>query len=60
MYRTHYTYSGIVSLNDNILRVTPYNGGNQKVISEILEMEPRPYPTRFKDKWVTQCTGQRY
>ncbi|AWR96733.1 transglutaminase family protein [Acidianus sulfidivorans JP7] len=48
-YEAKYEYEDVVTSNDNTLRITPYNGDNQKVIFEKVYSEPRGYLFSFKD-----------
>ncbi|AOL16635.1 transglutaminase [Sulfolobus sp. A20] len=50
-YQAEYEYEDVVILNDNTLRIVPYDGDNQRVIEEILETEPKGYIIRFKDNF---------
>ncbi|ARM75198.1 transglutaminase family protein [Acidianus manzaensis] len=48
-YEAKYEYEDVVTSNDNTLRITPYNGENQKVITEKVYSEPKGYSFSFKD-----------
>jgi len=50
-YQAKYEYEDVVMLNDNTLKIVPYDGDNQHVIEEKLDTEPKGYSVKFKDNF---------
>ncbi len=50
-YEAVYEYEDVVTLNDNVLRVVPYNGDNQRVLEESLSTTPKGYVDKFRDRF---------
>jgi transglutaminase-like putative cysteine protease len=50
-YQSKYEYEDVVLLNDNTLKIVPYDGDNQHVIEERVETEPKGYIVKFKDNF---------
>ncbi|NON61197.1 transglutaminase family protein [Acidianus sp. RZ1] len=48
-YNSLYEYEEEVVVNENILRVVPYDGDNQKVKQSLVFTEPKGYMTSFTD-----------
>lgn len=50
-YEAVYEYEDVVLLNDNVVKIVPYPGGNQKLIWEEVRSEPEGYKVRFMDSF---------
>lgn len=49
LYEARYEYEDVVTSNDNILKIVPYDGDNQELLEENVDTEPKGYKTRYKD-----------